>query len=99
MFNDMNNKALRSTVNSTAAKRIIQFIDPKNILNNPRGLSSSGAGAASAFSLLKGLSRRLSKGSSKVIALDSEPNAGLHLTALRDIGENDKTKEASSSTG
>lgn len=35
----MNSKALRSTANKDIAKRIIQFIDPKNIVNNPRRIS------------------------------------------------------------
>lgn len=55
MFNEFNNKALRATANKTAAKRIMQFIDPKNIVNNPRRISGGG------FSLLTSLQRRLSK--------------------------------------
>jgi hypothetical protein len=95
MFNDINNKALRSTANNTAAKRIIQFIDPKNILNNPRRLSSGPGTGAAAYSMLKVLSRRFSRGSSKVIA-DAPPK--LDLTALGEV-ENEKTKDASSSAG
>lgn len=35
MFNDMNNRALKSEANQIPAKRIVKFINPKNIGNNP----------------------------------------------------------------
>ena len=63
MFNDINNRALKSEANQITAKRIVKFINPKNIGNNPSrssggffmfpsmrgGLSSiTGAGSRSA---------------------------------------------------
>jgi hypothetical protein len=55
MFNDMNNRALRSTANQISAKRIINFMNPKNIVNNPRRVSGGG------FFLFTSMTRRLSK--------------------------------------
>ena len=39
MFDRMNSKALRSTTNKNIARRIAEFMDPKNIVNNPRRIS------------------------------------------------------------
>jgi hypothetical protein len=94
MFNDMNNKALRTTANRTAAKRIIQFINPKNIVNNPRRISGGG------FSIFTSLNRRFSKTNAtgngdglSSAAFTGGPGAGADKTITEGDGESQpKTK-------
>lgn len=50
----MNSKALRSTANKNIAKRIVEFMDPKNIVDNPRRVSKGN------FAFLETINRKFS---------------------------------------